>query len=318
MMENKKTAFVTGASGFVGANLVRVLLRRDYSVHVLLRSSSKTWRIDEVLQKLTRHNGDLADGDSIRQIIEKIQPDVVFHLATYGAYPKDTDVERLLDINIAGTERLLLACRGVKDLSRFVYTGSSSEYGLRKEPMREDMLPEPNTLYGVTKASGTMLCEYFHRVHGIPTVVMRPFSVYGPWEEPGRLFPDIITALLKDKSPSLANPDAVRDYVYVEDFVDALIRAAEAPEAIGKIFNVAGGKETPVQKVFKTLAHVIGSKIAPHYGEVAPRSYDAVNWVGNTSKAKKVLGWSSTHSLKEGAAKTVSWFREHLGDYGFH
>lgn len=316
MTKSPKIAFVTGASGFVGANLVRALLKRDFSVHVLLRPSSKTWRLEEVLSQLTRHDGDLSDGDSIRQIIEQIKPDAVWHLATYGSYPKDTDAEHLLDVNIAGTHRLLEACRGVKNLSRFVYTGSSSEYGLRKEPMQEDMLPQPNTLYGLTKASGTLLSQYFHRVHGIPAVIVRPFSVYGPWEEPGRLFPDIITALLHDKSPALANLDAVRDYVYVEDFVDVLIRAAEEPEAIGKIFNVASGKETTVKNVFEVIAQVVGSKVLPHYGEVAPRSYDAVNWVGNASKAQKILSWSPAHSLEEGAAKTVSWFREHLGYYG--
>ena len=315
MTKNKKTAFVTGASGFVGANLVRALLERGFSVHVLLRLSSPTWRLEEILPKLTRHDGDLADDGSTTRIVEKIQPDVVFHLATYGAYPKDTDAERLLDVNVAGTHRLLLACRGAKNLSRFVYTGSSSEYGLQKEPMREDMLPKPHTLYGVTKASGTMLCEYFHRVYGIPTVVLRPFSVYGPWEESGRLFPDIITALLKNKSPALAIPDAVRDYVYVEDFVDVLIRAADASEAVGKIFNVAGGKEMSVQKVFETIARVIGSEVLPRYGAAAPRHYDAVAWVGDASKAHKVLGWTPAHSLEEGVTKTVLWFREHLGDY---
>ena len=318
MMKSKKTAFVTGSSGFIGANLVRALIKRDFSVHTLLRPSSKTWRIEEVLPQLMRHDGDLSDGDSIRQIIKKIKPDLVFHLATYGAYPKDTDAERLFDVNIVGTHRLLEACRDIENLSRFMYAGSSSEYGLQKEPMQEDMLPEPNTLYGLTKASGTMLCQYFHRVHGTPTVVLRPFSVYGPWEESGRLFPDIITALLKDKSPALANPDAVRDYIYVEDFVDVLMRAAEESKAVGQIFNAAGGRETSVRKIFETIAHVIGSKATPRYGAAASRSYDAVNWVGNTSKAQNVLGWSPAHSLEEGAAKTVLWFREHLGDYGLN
>ena len=316
-MENWKQTkvFITGAAGFIGANLARHLLQMGCEVHVLLRPQSRTWRLDDILSELNCHAGDLTNKEELSQLVRATRPEYVWHLATYGAYPFQTDARNILETNILGTCNLLTACENLEHLQRLVYMGSSSEYGKKSGAMREDMLLDPATLYGIAKATATMLCVYFHKEKKLPTTVLRPFSVFGPYEEPGRLFPDVVTALLRGQSPRLANPDATRDFVYVDDVLDALLLAAQAPKVIGEVCNVSSGKETSIRQIFEIAKRVTASSIHAAFGTAAPRVYDASMWVGDATKAVEVLGWEPKHTLENGISKTIAWYREHLDFY---
>ena len=175
-MTSKRVYLITGASGFIGACLTRKLIAENAEVHLLLRKTAKTWRIDDLLNKVKVHICDLSDLNELRGLIQKIQPTVIYHLATYGAYSSQQDADLCIKTNIQGTQHLLTASMDV-DFELFVNTGSSSEYGFKKSPMKETDLLEPASYYAVTKSAQTLLCFHAAQAKKRPIVTMRPFSV---------------------------------------------------------------------------------------------------------------------------------------------
>ena len=186
---------ITGASGFVGANLTRRLLHDGHEVHALLRPEHQPWRLADVTS-LHRHSVDLTNPGEVQQAVRRIHPDWVFHLAAYGAYSSQTGFARMLDINLTGTAALLDACAEA-GVEAFVYTGSSSEYGYKDHPPREDELLEPNSHYAITKAAATHYCQFVARKHDVNAIAVRLYSIYGPYEDPSRLLPTLIDHSLR-------------------------------------------------------------------------------------------------------------------------
>ena len=149
-----KRCLITGASGFVGANLARRLLRGGHETHVFLRPEHRSWRLDEIASHLHAHPVDLTNRDEVRQAVHLIRPDWVFHLAAHGAYSTQTGFARMVDVNLMGCVSVLDACVDA-GVEAFIYTGSSSEYGYKDHPPREDEILEPNSHYAITKAAAT-------------------------------------------------------------------------------------------------------------------------------------------------------------------
>ena len=217
---------LTGGTGFIGANLARALLRRGNEVHLLNRATHTTWRIERIRRDVALHVVDLADASSVRAAFRTIRPELVFHLAQVGGYAWQTDVGAMVATNYLACINLLQAA---KEFSArvVVNTGSSSEYGLKSHPTREIDCLEPNSDYAATKAAGTLYCRQWARREGRPVPTLRLYSVYGPFEEPMRLLPRLVSFGLEGRLPPLADPDTARDFVYVDDAVAALLRAAE-------------------------------------------------------------------------------------------
>ncbi len=299
-------AFVTGATGFIGANLVRRLLEYGYEVHVLIRPESKRWRIEDILSNLHLHEGDLQTAD-FNHIFTTSQPDVIFHLGVFGAYQFQTEPRQILETTVFGTLRLLQAAKqsGVKIL---VAAGSSSEYGTKQHPMHEDELVEPNTYYAIGKVTQTHLCQHFSRVEKLPTVSLRLFSVYGPYEEPGRLVPTLIRKSFANEALEMADPSIARDYIYVDDVIDAFMVAADHPEYSGEVFNVGTGEQTCLRDIVAQVLRLTGSNSGVNWGAYAQRSFDTSIWVADTVKVYRNLGFRAQHSLEDGLRKTINWF----------
>src|SRR5438093_4515749 len=192
-------ALVTGAAGFVGANLTRRLLADGHEVHLVMRPRSRRWRIEELLGDVAVHEVDLEDVEGLVGAVRDARAEWIFHLGARGAYSWQTDVSEILRANVLGTANLLdAATRG--GFAAFVHAGTSSEYGFKDHAPSEDELVEPASAYAVAKASATMLCRLFaQRGHRI--VVLRLYSLFGPWEEPGRLLPNLILRGLAGELP---------------------------------------------------------------------------------------------------------------------
>ena len=199
-----KRVLLTGAAGFVGAVLARRLLREGHQIHVLLKSSSNTWRIDG-LEDLRRHEVDLRDEERLRALAETVRPEVIFHLAAHGAYSYQTDPDGIIQTNFLGTWNLLKATARV-DYEVFVNAGSSSEYGFKDFAMRETDLLEPNSYYAVAKCAQTLVCQHFAHAERRPVNTLRLFSAFGPYEEPTRLIPTIVTRCLGNQPLDLVSP----------------------------------------------------------------------------------------------------------------
>jgi nucleoside-diphosphate-sugar epimerase len=301
---------VTGAAGFIGANLVRTLLDRGASVHGLVRSSTKLWRLQEILTRFTLHRTDLVHGEALRDVVKRIQPEIIFHLAVSRADSSPEERLTTLQTNIVGTFNLLEAAASLNH-QRFVLLGSSMEYGLSGLPLRESEYPSPTTLFGATKASATLLCQQVARARQSPIMILRLFMVYGYWESPARLIPASIMAALNNREIALTRSGYRRDWVFVEDVVQACVLAAGAANPAGEIINIGCGEQWSNEEIVTTIESIVGQPLRVRVGAYPARPWDRDCWVADNQKAKQWLGWEPRHSLRSGLEKTVSWFRLH-------
>ncbi len=311
-----RRALVTGAAGFVGANLVRQLLHDGADVHALVRPSTNLWRINEIIPRLTLHLADITDAGQLRQTVNDIQPEVIFHLAVHRAASSWEERLATLQANVMGTFNLLEATATV-DYHRFVHVGGSLEYGARKRPLTESLRLEPTTFYGVTKAASTLLCRQFAHANRLPIVTLRLFSVYGYWEAATRLIPTAISAALGGREISLTAPGYRRDLVFVEDVVEACLSALGAPRVSGQVINVGSGRQWTNEEVVDMVQAASGQPIKTRVGGYPPRPTDPTHWVADIGKARRLLGWEPRHTLRSGLEKTIAWFRLHRELYGF-
>jgi len=316
--QNKKIALVTGATGFVGSHLARHLLQENYEVHILTRKTSDKWRIRDISQKLHDHAADLCDKENLIKIIQNVKPEYVFHSATYGGYPSQKDFNNIIKTNILGSLNLFQSLENCGSLKKIINIGSSSEYGQKSEPMKETDLLEPNTPYAAAKASQTLFGRYFSKNHNLPLITLRPFSVYGPAEEPGRLIADLMMSAIRKRKVNLSSPLPRRDFIFVDDILSASIKAANSSVESGEIFNVGSGKDLSIGEITANFEEILGRKLDIEWGvEEKKRSFDVgQRWVADISKIKKTLDWEPVWSLKDGLKKTYQWYSDnnHLYD----
>ena len=299
---------VTGAAGFVGAVLTRRLVADGHRVHVLLKPGTSSWRLADVERDLTLYEGDLTDEAATWEIVQAAHPDVIYHLAAHGGYSSQNDADAILRTNFLGTWNLLKACAGI-DYHVFVNTGSSSEYGFKDHASRETDVLEPNSYYAVSKSAQTLLCQYVARAESRPITTFRLFSVYGPFEEPSRLVPTLIRRCLEGKDLTLTDPYTARDFVYVDDVVDAYLRLDELARLSGEILNIGTGLQTPLEQIVALLLQQTGARVACHWGSMPNRIWDTRTWVGDCDKSQRLLGWKAHTSLADGLARTIGWTR---------
>jgi len=301
--------FLTGASGFIGANLARKLLVKKHEVHVILRDPKKAWRLQEILSQLKVHQVDLLDADKLTRLVKKIKPTAVIHCATYGMFMgRQKDVELMLDTNIKVIKNLCFAALE-SGCQKIINTGTSSEYGIKTKPMSETDSLEPVNMYGSTKAAATIIASQIAREHNLQLVTMRLFAPYGPWEEPGRLIPTIITSQIKNSEIKLGSKIPVRDFIYIDDICEAYLKALNTKLIPGDIFNLGTGKQTSLLK----LAQLMKAQVT--WGEYQPVQQEPKIWRAQTAHSQKLLGWHAKTDLTMGLKKTKTWFKAHLSYY---
>ena len=300
---------VTGATGFVGANLVRRLLSDGCEVHVFVRPGCHLWRIQDILDDLRIHWIDVEDAEGVAENVALVKPDWVFHLAVYGAYPYQTDLNRMLSTNIIGTANMVQAALRT-GFESFVNTGSSSEYGPKDHPASEFEVLEPNSNYAITKASASMLCRYTGQREGVGIRTLRLFSVFGPWEEPSRLVPTLIVAAFQRRLPPLASPATARDYVYADDVVDAYLLAASVPgQEPGAVYNVGTGRQTNLSEVVEIARQQLDLDTEPVWGSMPDRIWDTDVWVADNRSIRHTLGWSPRWEVADGFRLFAEWIQ---------
>lgn len=304
-------ALVTGAGGFVGANLARALTREGHDVVAWTRPGSPEWRLMRLANELEVLPVELLDPDAVSVAMRSAQPDWIFHLAAHGAYSWQRDPERILQTNLVATVRLLAACQR-QGFSAFVHAGSSSEYGFQDHAPRENELPEPNSDYAATKAAATMHCRFVAQRDNVHVVTLRLYSVYGPWEEPGRLMPTLVARGLEGGLPPLVSPDTPRDFVSVRDAERAFLLAAEQDRVErGSVFNIASGNQTTLREAVDVARSQLDIAEEPRWGTEPQRSWDAAVWVGDPTRAREQLGWTAEDDLSVGFAHLTEWLRAH-------
>ena len=304
---------ITGGAGVIGSNLARKLLSLGEEVVVLDDlSTGKMENLEDIKDRVKLIVGDICDIGKVKEAMEGI--DYVFHQAAVVSVPRSIDEPvRTNEVNVDGTLNCLLAARDVK-AKRFVYAASSSAYGdSPKLPKHEDMTPRPLSPYGVSKLVGEMYCRVFYEVYGLPTVSLRYFNIFGPYQDPhsqyAAVVPIFITRLLKGESPRVfGDGEQSRDFTYIDNAVQANLLATRSDKADGKIINVACGAQYTLNELAENLKRLTGSEIDPTYAE--PRAGDIKHSLGDISRASELLGYNPKVSFEEGLERTVAWFKD--------
>lgn len=306
-----RRALVTGGSGFIGANLVRRLVHDGHETHLLLRPEHQAWRLRGITDELRMHQVDLSDFDAVRRIFALVRPHWVFHLAAYGAYPTQSGIRRMTVTNLLGTAALFDASAEA-GVEVFIQTGSSSEYGYKDHPTVEGEALEPNSDYAITKAAATHYCQLGARKLDFNAVTVRLYSIYGPYEDPNRLIPRLILHGLHGSLPPLASPETARDFVYVDDAVEAMLRVAAAGSIPrGAVYNICSGVQSSLKDVVEIAASLMRVGSEPVWASMSGRSWDTNQWVGSPDRTEREIGWRASVSLEAGIRATIEWFQTH-------
>jgi nucleoside-diphosphate-sugar epimerase len=303
---------VTGGAGFIGSNMVDELVRRGHQVVVLDDlSSGKKSNLDGVRDKIDFRTGSVTDLATLETACRGI--DYVIHLAARTSVPKS--VKDPIDsnrINIDGTLNVLVAARDAK-VKRFVFAASSSAYGETPTlPKVESMQPEPISPYGVTKYVGELYAQVFGRVYGLENACLRYFNVFGPRQDPTSQYSGVLSrfmlAVIKGEQPVIyGDGEQTRDFTYIANVVDETLRACEAKEASGKVFNGGTGIRITLNEVLKLMGKITGKKIQAQYDP--PRNGDIRDSQADISLARKILGYEPVVHFEEGLKRTWEWYK---------
>lgn len=305
-----KKILVTGGTGFVGSNVVRRLVREGYKPILLIRKESNLWRIQDILSDIKLFVTDILSYESLIKDIKTINPTHIFHLAVYGAYQStQKDLNKTIETNIIGTANLLNAAHLV-GAEYFINTGSSSEYGLKEKNIQESDILSPVNYYGVTKASTTLLTNAFSLQNKMPTVTLRLFSPYGLYEDVRRFVPTVLRAGIYNTRIQLSDSSYVRDFVYIDDVVDAYMYFLDGKKYYGEIINIGSGQQTKLGDFVNLAEKLIGKKIQIEWSGHASNQWEPKQWQADISKAKTQIKWTPKNTLETGIQKTYQWFKK--------
>jgi nucleoside-diphosphate-sugar epimerase len=306
---------VTGGAGFIGSHLSEELSRRGHTVRVAdSLITGKRSNLDHV-RGVEFLEGDLADPDFARRAVLGVQ--YVLHQAAIPSVPRSVkDPIASNRANVDATLSVLVAARdaGVK---RLVFAGSSSAYGDTPTlPKREDMPSRPLSPYALQKVVSEQYLQMFTKLYGLETVSTRYFNVFGPRQDPTSPYSGVIsvfaTALIQNRSPTIyGDGEQTRDFTYVANVVDGVLRACEAPGASGEVINVATGGRISLNQLFRTMKEVVGATAEPSYTDVRPG--DVKDSQADITKAHRLLGYEPIVSFEEGLERTVGWYRTVTG-----
>ena len=264
-----KQILLTGGTGFIGANLARRLLSAGHQVALLSLPSADRSRISEVERRIQVLRGDVTDAAVVRSAVQQVRPDIVYHMASTPFNPPTTRAQTHMQVIVLGTLNLLDALVDHPGV-RVIYTGSVAEYG-SGSALREDSPLLPGTLLGAAKAGASLLMQTYARLYRMETVVVRLFTPYGPWDGPGRLIPYTVLSALDGQDVRISNGKQQRDYVYVDDVVEALLLAAERPIRAGTVFNICSGRGIPICEVVELTLKLMGSPVRLLVGALPTR-----------------------------------------------
>ncbi len=312
-MKNKRIV-ITGGAGFIGSNLATALCEDNEVVILDDISTGKSENIDRLMKNelVTLVKGSITDFELLKRTFEGAE--YVFHLAAIASVAKSVENPDLTtEVNLTGTINVLITSKD-KGVKKVVNISSASVYGnLSTVPLTEDMKTYPESPYGAQKLGGEHYCRVFYEVYGIPSTSLRCFNdVYGPNQDPGSeysaVIPKFISVITKNTPPTIfGDGNQTRDFIFVEDVVQANILAAENSTSDGKIINIACGKETSINDLASKIIKLIGKDMEPIHAE--EREGDIRRSIADISLAKKLLSFKPKFSLEDGLKITIEYFQ---------
>ena len=296
---------ITGAAGFIGANLTRKLIQNENEVNIIIKKTSDLWRISDVISNCNVHKIDLKKIDDVRNIIKKINPELVYHCAGHGIYPTQKNSAEIFSTNILGTFNLLDTLNENNNLRRLVNLGSFFEYS-----------SNPIDPYTISKITQTKLVEHFFKEKKLPITTLRLFTPYGKFDSPGRLICDLMIALIRNKSLEIFSKHTKRDFIHIDDVIAALEVASQQPDIDGEIIDIGTENEISVEEIVSMANQLSDNELAVNWNDAKQREIDISDesiFLGRQSTQK--LNWKPSISLEMGLRKTIEWYKQNINLY---
>ena len=313
---------ITGAGGFIGSHLVELLVRRGAMVRGFVRYTSRGdagWldRLDPTVRREVEvYVGDLTNPEAVAGALDGC--DTVLHLGALIPIPYSYRHPReFVAANVVGTLNVLEAARRT-DVRRVVQVSSSEVYGTAQSiPMPEEHPLHPQSPYAATKVGADQLALSYARSFGLPVVIARPFNTFGPRQSARAVIPTIVAQALTRDRIELGATETTRDFLYVTDTVEGLVRCAEADGVVGEVFNLGTGRERSIQQIIEFVLSATGKDLPVEVAEERqrPPQSEVDRLCASVEKARIRLDWEAKVSFEEGLRRTIDWIGESLDNY---
>ena len=310
-----KHIFITGGTGFIGSHLVRRLIRDGNDVHVFHRAGSSFRRIADSIHDATLWQGDLGDFESVLSILKAVKPDTIYHLAgsTDVRILDDnwTQIDKSIADNVVGSLNLVRAAQlSGSGIQRFIRTGGLEEYGRGPVPYDENQREAPVSPYSASQVAVTHYCRMLSDYTHFRMITLRPALVYGPDQSDAFFIPSLIRHCLRDADFIMTSGEQYRDFIYISDLVDALIRCGQAALESDEIINVGSGGKHKIIHVAQRISELTGSRAKFVIGDLAARPSEIQELYCKIEKAQALLKWSPRVSMEDGLQQTIQWFKK--------
>jgi nucleoside-diphosphate-sugar epimerase len=317
-----RRALVTGASGFIGSHLVARLLEEGVEVHVMQRDDAPAERLVPMQSRLRVWRADVTDRAAVHAAFDGAAPDLVIHLAADTTVRRTQEgwagVERSIRVNLEGTLTMVRETMEARHpVSVFVRAGGLEEYGTGATPYVETQREQPISPYSASQVAATHYCEMLQRETRTPLITLRPALVYGPAQSTDFLIPSLITSCLRGLDFDMTAGTQYRDLLYIDDLVDAFVRALTR-EGVSGVINVGHGIERAVRDVAQEIVRLCGTASRLRLGARPERPGDLAHLVTSTRRSSEMLDWRPTVPLTEGLTRTIAWYRSRLAESSPH
>ncbi len=299
---------IFGAGGFIGVNTLMTLQKYRSDVFGVSQDHLNNWRFSA--NKIPHNNlrtCDITQASQLRNLFHEIKPKTIINLSAFGAYSKQREYDKIYMTNFVGSVDIIEVAKEF-GFSALVQAGSSSEYGFNSNGPSEKSELIPNSHYSVSKAAIFQAIKYYGKIENLPVCQLRFYSVYGPWEEPDRLIPALISKALDNSFPPLVDGEISRDFIFIKDVVSAIILAVVNIEIVrGAAINIGSGKNTTIMELAKLVKDIFEVEGEIVFGKMPKRRWDTKEWFGNIEFASASIGWKPTTCLVDGLRMVAKW-----------
>ena len=302
---NNSNLLIVGGTGFIGSNVTKKALKNGFKVTVI---SKNNYPQNKQINCVDYINVDISRENDLHHILKDRVFEYVLNLGGYVDHKNFSEGgKEVFETHFSGTLNLVKSIN--KDtLKGFIQIGSSDEYGANIAPQKENQREMPISPYSIAKTSATHFLQMLYRTERFPVVILRPFLVYGPGQDSGRFLPQIIKGCFSGEEFETSSGEQLRDFCYIDDITDGILRAIKSDNVNGEIINLASGDPISIRTVIEKVQTYIG-KGNPKFGKIAYRAGENMSLYADTSRAENLLGWRSKTTIEDGIKKTVDHYR---------